>query len=282
MKRRTRWYHLAAVAALAALFACSEEIESDPESSPPEDTRPTLASTRAATELEAGYRTYLYSERDVDVFSRLGSGEFFEQGVVVTAIHVEVGDQVAAGQLLAVLEDDEVQLELEAAQAKAEEARNHFERVEELSQQELVSPSEYDGALYAKRYAEAELERARLDLSRTRVRAPFDGVVARRYIRVAERVEEGTPLFRITAMTPLRARLLVPEREAATFRLGAPVRLVGSTGETATARVVVVGPTIDPASGTREVVVELANPNGFRPGAEIVVEPVLVQEVEER
>ncbi len=99
-------------------------------------------------------------------------------------------------------------------------------------------------------------------------------MVARRYIRVGELVREGTPLFRVTAMSPLRARVLVPESEAATFRIGAPVRVRDARGREATARVVVMGPTVDPASGTREVVVELAEPDGFRPGASVRIEPL--------
>jgi hypothetical protein len=74
-------------------------------------------------------------------------------------------------------------------------------------------------------------------------------------------------------MAPLRARLLVPESQIGDFNTGAPVSLNGVDGETATARVLVVGPTVDPGSGTREVILELRELNGFRPGATVVAEP---------
>jgi RND family efflux transporter MFP subunit len=268
-----RWSELVVIAVAAVLAGCSEEIESEPESRPLEATRLTLASTAAAAGAETGYATYLYSERDVDVVSRLGSGVYFEQGVTVQSIYVEVGDRVSAGELLAILDDAEVLIQVEAVQAAADEAQANFARVEKLKEKEVAAASEYDTALYAKRFAEAELKRAKLDLSRTRVRAPFAGVVARRYIRVAELIEGSTPLFRITAMTPLRARLRVPEINAPAFRAGAPARIIGSNGESATARVIVVGPTVDPGSGTREVLIELTQPDGFRPGAAVLVEP---------
>ena len=70
-----------------------------------------------------------------------------------------------------------------------------------------------------------------------------------------------------------RARLLVPETRATAFMAGAPVQITGSTGESATARILVVSPTVDPGSGTREVIVELSEPNGFRPGAAVLIEP---------
>jgi RND family efflux transporter MFP subunit len=280
MMKTTGWSGPFAVALATALLACTEEIESDPGSRPPEGARISLAATASAAEGATDYRTYLYAERDVDVFSRLGSGTYFEQGVVVTSIQVEVGDPVSAGQLLCVLDDEEIRIEFDAVQAKADEARTHYERVEELRQREVTTPSEYDAALYAHRHTEAQLKRARLGLSRTRVRAPFDGVIAKRYIRQGELIQGSTPLFRITAVAPLRARILVPERQAASFNVGAPVQITGLDGATATARVLVVSPTVDPGSGTREVVIELEQPDVFRPGATISVEPALEREVE--
>ncbi len=261
---------------------CTEEIESDPASSALQAAPISFASSTATSSVDNRYTTYLYSEQDVDVYNRLGAGVFFEQGVTVRAIYVEVGDAVKAGQTLAVLEDDDVQLDLEAARARADDATAQFERIEDLRQREFVSPSEYDAALAEKREAVAELRRAELNISRTRVRAPFAGVVSRRYVRVGELVEEGIALFRVTAMNPLRARILVPESQASAFTSGAPVQLSGANGQNATGRVLVVGPTVDAASGTREVIVELAEPDGFRPGGAVIAEPLAPAESAER
>ena len=270
------------IAAATALLGCSEEIETNPEMTLARADITSLASATATAESDEGFTTYLYSELDVDVFSRLGSGSFFEQGVIVDNIHVEVGDPVESGQLLATLENDIAAIELEAAMANADEAAANHARVEELRGRELISPSEYDEALYAMRYAEAELKSAKLNLSRTRVRAPFDGVISRRYVRVGELIEGSTPLFRVTAMTPLRARLLIPESSAGSFVAGAPVKVTDVNGASATARVLVVGPTVDPGSGTREVIIELGEPNGFRPGAAVSIAPTTAAEVENR
>lgn len=266
---------------LLALYmcACGEEIETDPATADLAAARISLGSNGdVATDMESGYRSHLYSERDVDIYSRLGTGTYFEEGVTIVKLHAEVGDAVRAGQTLAVLDDSEVGIQVEVAQARADEAAANFTRVEELRARELVAPSEYDAALYAKRIADAELARARLDLSRTGVRAPFAGVISRRYVRQGELIKGSTAIFRITAMSPLRARVLVPEAAASSFHQGSPVALTGTTGETATARVLVVSPTVDPASGTREVIVEIGEPDGFRPGAAVVVRPVVAGE----
>lgn len=280
MNERIRALELVALAAAIAIAGCAREIDSETASAPGERAQLSLAAATDAPLSAAVYRTYLYSERDADVFSRLGSGNYFEQGVLVKALHVEVGDHVAAGQLLATLEDDAVSLEAATAQAAADEANANFQRIDELRKRELVPPAEYDAALYAKRYAGAARARAKLDLSRTRVRAPFAGVVSRRYVRVGDLIMGSTPLFRVTAMAPLRARLLVPESSAYKFHVGATVRLTGVDNATGTARVLVVGPTVDPGSATREVIIELADPGDFRPGASVTVEPLQPQEIE--
>jgi len=270
---RTQLTGLAPVLLASFLLGCSREIESDPATSANEGIRLSLASTASAADVDLGFHTFLYSERDVDVVSQLSSGYYFEQGIVVMTIHAEVGHAVKAGQLLAMLDDADVQIQLEAARAAVDDANANFARIEQMREKEVVPQAEYDAAVYAKRYADAELQRAELDLSRTRITAPFSGVVSRRYIRERELIKGNTPLFRITAMAPLRARLLVPETRATAFLAGAPVQITGATGESATARVLVVSPTVDPGSGTREVIIELLEPNGFRPGAAVLIEP---------
>ncbi len=270
---------LAVILAAAAMGGCAREIESDPATRDETLSRISLSSTTPSATTESRYNTYLYSERDVDVYSRLVGIAFLERGSVVKAIHREIGDWVKAGQLLATLEDDEAAIAVEAAEAKADEARANFERVKVLRDRDIVSAADYDAALYGMRYAEAALKRAQLELSRTQIRAPFSGVVAKRYVRVRELVEDETPLFRITAMRPLRARLLVPESQAVGFHVGAPVRLTGTNGQSAIARVLLLGYTIDPGSGTREVILELAEAEGFRPGSAVAAELVPPKEL---
>ena len=60
---------------------------------------------------------------------------------------MEVGDDVRAGDLLAVLEDDEAVLAVESAEAKAVEAGAKLQRFEVLREREVVAPSEYEAAL---------------------------------------------------------------------------------------------------------------------------------------
>ncbi|MFQ5889504.1 MAG: efflux RND transporter periplasmic adaptor subunit [Gemmatimonadota bacterium] len=265
---------LGSVGLAASVVSCAQEIESSPDTDGTTERRTTLAAATPEERSDDLYQTHLYSERDADVYARLDEDELSGSGLPVVAIHVEIGDAVGAGRLLATLEDAEAKLAVEEARAEADAARVNFERIRELREREVVSPSEYDDALYENRRAQAALQRAELNLARTRVRAPFAGVVSRRYVRVGELVEERTPLFRITALAPLRARLLVPEARAGAFSLGATVRLTAADGTTGEAPVILIGPTVDPASGIREVIVELPEAGAFKPGAAVVAELV--------
>ena len=195
-------------------------------------------------------------------------------GVPIAAIHVEVGDRVSSGQLLASLRDDIAQLEVDAARPEYEELRRELERLEELHAMEVVSEAEYEAGLYASQRAQANLKWAELYLSRTRVRAPFRGVVSRRYVREGQVVDETEPLFRVTALAPLRARLLIPEDDVSRFPANAPVSIGDAMGRSGTGRVIIVGPTVDPGSGTREVIVELREVGDFKPGAAVTVDVV--------
>lgn len=263
-----------ALGSLVLVGGCAREIGSDTPQEAPNESRATVAFAVPETEAARTFETNLYSERDADLFNRLMIQENVGVGIPITAIHVEVGDRVSSGQLLATLEDSDARLDVAAAEPEAEIAASNLGRVEELRKTGAVSEAEREDAIYQSRTAEAAVEKARLNLSRTEIRAPFAGVVSRRYVRVGDVVDDKTPLFRVTALAPLRARLLVPESEVAAFGAGAPVRISAADGTTGTARVILVGPTIDPGSGTREVIVELSRVGDFRPGASVTAELV--------
>lgn len=257
-------------------IGCAEEIRSEASDRVGEDGESrkvaSLAVTVPETEIGLTFDTHLYSERDADVYNRLMVEETAGGGIPVTAIHVELGDRVREGQVLATLEDDDARLYVEAAEPKAEVAAANLRRIEELRESGAVSEAEHEAAEFESRTAAAALEQARLNLSRTRIRAPFSGVVSRRYVRVGDVVDDETPLFRVTALAPLRARLLVPEAEIDSFREGALLRVTAADGARGTAEVIIVSPTIDAGSGTREVIVQLTEVGDFRPGASVTAE----------
>jgi len=225
------------------------------------------------------YRSHLYSENDTDVHTYIDELISGTDATMVRSILVDIGDRVSKGQTLARLEDRQVGLAVAAAQARADEARAKAERAKKLLDKEVAAPAEHETLVNLQRVAEAELGRVKLELARTHVRAPFSGVVSRRYVTLGQRVMNDTPLFRVTAMSPLRARFLIPEGEMMGFEIGSTILLTAVDGAAAEGEVVLVSPTIDPGSGTREVIVEIIERGELLPGAEVLAAPIRTTEL---
>jgi hypothetical protein len=95
--------------------------------------------------------------------------------------------------------------------------------------------------------------------------------VTGRTARVGRLVSAGDSLFRLTALSPVLAAVRVPEASAFGIRVGAEAEVRGPRGERAAARVVRASPAIDPASGTREVVLQLVRGDRLPPGSSVTV-----------
>ncbi len=144
--------------------------------------------------------------------------------------------------------------QLEHARYKAESDQWDVKRVSEL--------------LTNAKQAEHSLE---LELEKTQVTAPFNGVVARRYVRAGQTVARNDRLFWVTAVAPLRIRVTLPEKFLGRIRSGTMMAVTATEGAAPDrryrARVIQVSPVVDPSSDTIEVLAELfGDTSGLRPG----------------
>jgi membrane fusion protein (multidrug efflux system) len=101
------------------------------------------------------------------------------------------------------------------------------------------------------------------------VRAPFAGLVARRYVSEGEFVQPGQKLFDLVALDPIEVEFTLPERDSSRVVMGQPVqvRVAPFPDEVFHAEVAVIAPTIDPVTRTLRVKARMANPDGrLRPG----------------
>lgn len=183
------------------------------------------------------------------------------------------------------------------ARAVLDEATKNRDRVRNLSQAGVVSPSELDTieaafTVAANRFQTAieearakvatlglrrsELDFAQKQLSDTSVRAPFPGVIQRREAGVGEYVAAGTPILTLVQPDPLRLRLEIPEREAADVRYQQPVRLQveGHTNRW-TGQVDRLSPALDEVNRTLMVEADIAHDGVLRPGLFVRAEIVL-------
>ncbi len=202
----------------------------------------------------------LESERTAPILARAKG--------VVQALKFEEGDTVKKGQVLVRIEDADLKLRLEQAEAKTAGLKDRFQRLERMVAKKLVPAEEFESVRHDLRSAQATEDLARLELSRTRVRAPFAGKVVRRHVEVGQTVNDSTPVFDLADFDPLLARVHVPSKELKRIAQDQPVRLVlDSSGAKLEGRIKLISPIIDPTTGTIKVTVEISKyPEGTRPG----------------
>ncbi|MGB8065149.1 MAG: efflux RND transporter periplasmic adaptor subunit [Candidatus Sulfotelmatobacter sp.] len=217
---------------------------------------------------------------------------------VVSQILVDAGTRVHKGDLLAKLDDRQIAADLEAAQAKtastADDLNNwkaeakvleaDFQRAKKMWEAKLIPEEQFEHARYKAEGDQWDVKRVEqlllnaqdtqrsleLELEKTQIRAPFDGIVARRYIRAGQTVVRGDRMMWVTATGPLRVRFTLPSKFVNQIKVGQSVAVTvadaNPTQEHA-ARIVQVSPVVDPASGTIEALAELTGSVAdLRPG----------------
>lgn len=149
-------------------------------------------------------------------------------------IHVDEGQTVQKGQLLFSLADQEYrvavvrnQADLANAKAEVEGAQIELERVKDLVDKKVVSPTEQklakaklDAALAKMSSNQAELEKAQIKLEFTKIRAPFDGIVDRLPLKRGSLIKEGTELTTLSDISKVFAYFYLTERQYLNFAKG--------------------------------------------------------------
>lgn len=216
---------------------------------------------------------------------------------LISKILVDSPARVKAGTILARMDDRQIAANLEAARAKSrsiaadlknweadeEVLKADYVRAQHLWDLGLISEEQLQHAKYKvesdhwdiKRVQETlntahEEERSlELEQEKMRIAAPFDGLIARRYVREGQSVSKGDRLFWVTEESPLLMRFTLPERFFGRVRSAQQFEITSPDvpGEKHSARVKEISPVVDPASGTFEVLVLLlGNGGSLRPG----------------
>ena len=204
--------------------------------------------------------------------------------------HVDLGDRVTDGQELVLIDTTvyeallrQSSANLARANASAANAGQNLKRAQDLQRAKIASASDLDLATAEAGRTQAEVKAAeaaealaRLNLERSRVRAPFDGTIAQRLVTAGDYAAVGQPLFRLVKVSPLRLRLDVPERESIAVRPDQDVRInVEGDTNTYTGRLSRIAPEIRQADRTLQVEADVADAGKLRAGlfarAQIVV-----------
>jgi len=194
---------------------------------------------------------------------------------VIRELQVEEGDLVTEGQILAVLENDEQQINHNIAVTTRDTKGREFDRAQSLHDQGLLSEEEYETARREADESEHGASLSELLLERTVIRAPFTGKILLRHLDVGGTVSDGTSIYDIADLDPLYADVNVPERQVSRLQAGQLVRLIAdSSGDEARARIERIAPQVDPATGTVKVTLAVDRETRLKPGSFVRVEVV--------
>jgi membrane fusion protein (multidrug efflux system) len=190
-------------------------------------------------------------------------------GGEVRDILVEEGDDVTSGDVLARLDGDRLRLEMEQAGANLRKLQRDYQRNLDLKDRGLISEGDFEKIQYEREALQATFDLATLELGYTEIRAPIDGVISERFIKVGNTIDVNAPTFQITSLEPLISYLHVPEREYRRIDRGqeATIRIDALAGTRFTAIVARVSPVVDPATGTFKISIEVSDPSRrLKPG----------------
>lgn len=295
MKTKVLWIALIALW-IATTIACNSSPASPGVTVTTAEAAVTAPTSPTKSEVAANATEFLASgpiivEDQVDVSA--------QRDGIVSKVLAEPGTQVRKGQLLAALDDRQITADLEAARARTRSTENDlknweaeakildsdYARAEKMWEAQIIPKEQLEHAKYkaesdqwdVKRVSELltnarQVERSlELELEKTQITAPFNGVVARRYIRAGQSVAKNDRLFWVTAVAPMRIRVTLPERFLGQIKTGTVVGLSPAEGPDAArryrAKIIQVSPVVDPSSDTIEVLAELfGDTSGLRPG----------------
>lgn len=212
---------------------------------------------------------------------------------VIESIHVERGEWVRKGQVIAMLRADveraavavalsrvQGEAEVQAATAAKALADQKLERSKQLVEREFLAKQALDQgraeaevaqqklaqAHEQKRVWEREFALALAQLELRRIRSPSDGVIAERFLSPGERVEDK-PIVRVATIDPLRVEVVLPAALFGSLRLGDRVTITPDVAKVTarSGKVVLVDKLVDGPSNTFRVRLALANPRGELP-----------------
>ena len=211
-----------------------------------------------------------------DQFRALGGISSQDQIEVVSELNATLielpfdeGQALEPGALIARLDDREFQAESDRTAAQRDQAQANFDRAKKLSEENAISPQAMDDARTALKVAEANASLARARFDKTRIRAPFAGLVGRRRVSRGAYVRSGDVITDLARVDEMKATFSAPERYASQMRLGIPVEVTTPAypNEYFPGRIGVVDPVIDPQTRTVQLVARIPNSGRrLRPG----------------
>lgn len=205
---------VAALAALGALGACHKETAAAKPLSPPVKIEAAQVSVGPVTHVLDAVGS-LSSPQDTIVASQIAGK--------VVALDIRQGQFVKQGDVLVRLDDALEKAALQSAEAALANARQIYDRDQRVLRSGAVSAQAVGNDLATLRQAQAAVDQAKVNLSYTRIRAPFTGVLGLRQVSLGAYLTPGLPIVDIQQMNPLHLDFALPQQDVSKVKEGQTV-----------------------------------------------------------
>ncbi len=145
----------------------------------------------------------------------------FETSGKIVEINFEEGSAVKKGQLLAKVNDRQLQAQLQRLVSQLKLAEDRVFRQNALLERDAVSKEAYEQVKTELATLNADIDIVKANIALTELRAPFDGVIGLRQVSVGAYASPSTIVAKLTKISPLKVEFAVPERYAGQVKKGA-------------------------------------------------------------
>lgn len=171
----------------------------------------------------------------------------FETSGKIIEINFVEGTPVKKGQLLAKVNDRQLQAQLQRLVSQLKLAEDRVFRQDALLKRDAVSKEAYEQVKTDLATLNADIEIIKANIALTELHAPFDGVIGLRQVSVGSYASPTTVVAKLTKITPLKVEFSVPERYASQIRKGTNLSFkIEGKLDAFNAQVYAVESTIDP------------------------------------
>lgn len=179
----------------------------------------------------------------------------------VNAVHIQLGDHVSKGQLLASVDPTSMQSSYDAAKATLAQAEDAYRRMKELHDKGSLAEIKWIEVQSQLQQAQAMEEVARKNLKDCNLYAPFKGIISDKSIEVGQNVMPGVAIGKLVSISKLKVKIAVPEKEIADIALQqtADICIPALNGQHFIGQVTEKGIVANPLSRSYEVKIEVLN-----------------------
>lgn len=187
----------------------------------------------------------------------------------IDRILVEEGAFVDEGSVIMQLKMDDRAIREEQARINLQEKQRLYEATVNLNEQNFASSTEVDNAFTQFKLAEVDLERIKLEIEKTYIRAPFSGYIEENILDVGEYVGIGNELVKLVDNDPLVVNAYVSQNDIEYLALGVEAKVELVNGRQRTGQVRFISPRANEATRTFRVEIAVPNSEGLRAGSSV-------------